>query len=133
MLFRSTELVPIAEQHTKRVLGKTEFSEPKTEAEFSANKKHGVEKIEGKNREWWAKQNITVIKQQAEFRGHRLTDFETKGGSKKEHGLITKFKKFKKADYLEVLNKILKIEVSNEVRLDNISNNINHYNENSKK
>ena len=53
---------------------------------------------------FWKKQNITVIKTQAELRGHRFTDLETKGD-----GVKSKFKKFKKKDYLEVLFEILNI------------------------
>ena len=42
------------------------------------------------------KQNITIIKQQAELRGHRFNDLETKGGNTRVQGILTKFKKFKK-------------------------------------
>lgn len=70
---------------------------------------HGVDIVENKNRSFWKQQNITFIKQQAELRGHRFTDLETKGGTKSSGGVITKFNKFKKQDYLEVLFKILKI------------------------
>ena len=62
-----------------------------------------MELIENNNKSFWKKQNLTVIKSQAELRGHRFTDLETKGG-----GVKSKFKKFKKNDYLEVLFKILK-------------------------
>ena len=70
-----------------------------------ARKEHGVEIIENNNRKFWSNQNITVIKQQSELRGYRFTDLETKGGG----GAKSKFKKFKKKDYLEVLYKLLKI------------------------
>ena len=52
---------------------------------------------------------MSVLKQQAELRGHRFTDQETKGGERRINGVITKFKRFKKEDYLNVLFKILKI------------------------
>ena len=70
---------------------------------------HGVELIENKNKSFWYKQTITVLKQQAELRGHRFTDQETKGGEKRINGVITKFKRFKKEDYLDTLLNILKI------------------------
>ena len=73
-------------------------------ASSSTRKEHGVGLIENRNPSYWKKQNITVIKSQAELRGHRFTDLETKGG-----GVKSKFKKLKKNDYLEVLFKILKI------------------------
>ena len=66
----------------------------------AARKQHGVGLIENKNRSFWKTQNITILKQQAELRGHRFTDLETKGG-----GVKSKFKKFNRADYLEVLFK----------------------------
>ena len=72
-------------------------------ASSSTRKEHGVGLIENRNPSYWKKQNITVIKSQAELRGHRFTDLETKGG-----GVKSKFKNFKK-DYLEVLFNILKI------------------------
>ena len=78
-------------------------------AKAEARKEHGVEKIEGKNKTWWERQNITIIKQQAELRGHRFNDFETKGGTATISGIKTKFKKFKKEDYLKELFKILKL------------------------
>ena len=74
-----------------------------------ARKKHGVKKIEGKDKTWWERQNITIIKQQAELRGHRFNDYETKGGTTTISGIKTKFKKFKKEDYLKELFKILKL------------------------
>ena len=52
---------------------------------------------------FWKSQNITILKQQAELRGHRFTDLETKGGGPK-----SKFKKSKREDYLETLLKLLK-------------------------
>jgi hypothetical protein len=70
---------------------------------------HGVDLIENKNKSFWKQQNITVLKQQAESRGHRFTDEETKGGNRRVNGVMTKFKKFKKEDYLDTLLKILKI------------------------
>ena len=72
-------------------------------------KEHGVGKITGKDKKWWEKHNITILKQQAELRGHRLNDSETKGGTTAVQGVKTKLKKFKKEDYLKVLLKILKL------------------------
>ena len=78
-------------------------------AKAEARKEHGVDKIEGKNKKWWEKQNITIIKQQAELRGHRFNDLETKGDPSTVQGVKTKIKKFKKPDYLKVLLNILKL------------------------
>ena len=74
---------------------------PATSSSSSTQRKHGIELIENKSKSFWNKQNISVIKAQAELRGYRFTDLETKGG-----GI---FKKFKKEDYLDVLFEILKI------------------------
>ena len=52
-------------------------------ASSSTRKEHGVGLIENRNPSYWKKQNITVIKSQAELRGHRFTDLETKGGGVK--------------------------------------------------
>ena len=73
------------------------------EAASSSTRKHGVGLIENKSMSFWKSQNITILKQQAELRGHRFTDLETKGG-----GTKSKFKKFKRAEYLETLLKLLK-------------------------
>ena len=70
--------------------------------------KHSIEKIENNKRSFWKGQTISVIKEQAEIRGHRFDDLETKG-EKKVHGVLHKAKKFKKDDYLEILYKLLKI------------------------
>ena len=45
---------------------------------------HGVTLIEGKSRKWWARQNVTVIKNQAELLGHYFSDLDTKGGPVKK-------------------------------------------------
>ena len=82
-----------------------EVKKEKTEA----RKEHGVGKIEGKSKTWWEKQNITILKQQAEFRGHRFNDLETKGGTSTVQGVKTKINKFKKKNYLKVLLNILKL------------------------
>ena len=74
-----------------------------------AKKNHGIAIVENKNKSFWKQQNITFIKQQAELRGHRFNDLETKGGTKSSGGVMTKFNKYKKQDYLDVLFKILKI------------------------
>ena len=76
--------------------------------EAEARKKHGVEKIEGKDKDWWRKRTLAFIKLQAELRGHRFTDIETKGETTVK-GVKTKFKAFKKPDYLKVLLNILKL------------------------
>ena len=73
------------------------------EAASSSTRKHGVGLIENKSPSFWKSQSITILKQQAELRGHRFSDLETKGG-----GTKSKFKKFKKADYLETLLNLLK-------------------------
>ena len=73
-----------------------------------ARREHGVEKIEGKDKDWWKKQTMAFIKLQAELRGHRFTDVETKGETTVK-GVKTKFKAFKKPDYLKVLLNILKL------------------------
>ena len=70
-------------------------------AKAEARKEHGVDKIEGKDKKWWGKQNITIIKQQAELRGHRFNDLETKRGTSTINGVKTKFKKLKKENYLK--------------------------------
>ena len=66
-------------------------------------------KITGKDKKWWEKQNMAIIKLQAELRGHRFNDLETKGGTSTVQGVKTKLKKFKKEDYLKVLLNILKL------------------------
>ena len=73
-----------------------------------ARREHGVEKIEGKDKDWWKKRTVAFIKLQAELRGHRFTDTETKGETTVQ-GVKTKLKKFKKPDYLKVLLNILKL------------------------
>ena len=78
-------------------------------AKAEARKEHGVEKIEGKSKSWWSVQTVAIIKQEAELRGHRFTDLETKGGQSTVLGVKTKMNKFKKEDYLQVLYKILKL------------------------
>ena len=64
--------------------------------EAEAKKEHGVGKITGKDKKWWEKQNIAILKLQAELRGHRFNDLETKGGTSTVQGVKTKLKKFKK-------------------------------------
>ena len=77
---------------------------PASSSSSSTQRNHGIELIENKSKSFWNKQNISVIKAQAELRGYRFSDLETKGG-----GAKSKFRKFKKKDYLDVLFKILKI------------------------
>ena len=78
-------------------------------AETGATVQKGIEKIEGKSRAWWSRQNITTIKTQAELRGHRFMDLDTKGGKVKKDGTFVKQKRFSKQVYLEVLYKLLNI------------------------
>ena len=80
----------------------------KKEEKAEARKEHGVGQIEGKSKDWWKKQNVAFIKLQAELRGHRFTDTETKCETTVQ-GVKTKLKKFKKPDYLKVLLNILKL------------------------
>ena len=68
-----------------------------------------MEKIAGKDTDWWEGQTITVLKQQAELRGHRFTDAETKGGTRSVNGVKTKFIRYKKDDYYKTLMKLLKL------------------------
>ena len=68
---------------------------------------HGVKLIEGKSESWWSKQNIQLIKTQAELRGHCFSDLDTKGGLVKKDGKMTKHKRISKADYLEVLTGLI--------------------------
>ncbi len=59
--------------------------------------------IDNPNPSFWKKQSIGVIKIQAELRGRRFTDLETKG--KDKEGNIGK--KIKKKDYLDALFEVL--------------------------
>ena len=69
----------------------------------------GVEKIEGvKTPKFWARQNVATLKEQAEARGYRFTDLETKGGVVLGSGSMTKQNRFQRKGYLEVLLKLLK-------------------------
>ena len=60
----------------------------------------GVEKVIGKSEQWWSKQNIAFLKVQAELRGKRFSDLDTKGG-KTTSG--QKIPRMKKEDYLKEL------------------------------
>ena len=70
---------------------------------------HGLDKIEGKSRAWWKRQNVTTIKAQAELRGHRFTERETKGGVTIRGGKSIKQPRMLKDDYLAVLYRLLGI------------------------
>ena len=70
-------------------------------------KKHGVLLTQDKPVSWWARQNIQFIKTQAELRGHRFSDLDTKGGMVKKDGKLMKSKRLSKADYLEVLTGLI--------------------------
>ena len=76
----------------------------KKNVKSKTRKEHGVELIENTTRSFWKKQNIGIIKVQAELRGRRFTDLDTKG---EENGVIGN--KFKKQDYLNALFEIMKI------------------------
>ena len=76
-------------------------AKPKPKAE--PVKQVGIEKIEGKPKSWWGTQNIATIKSQAELRGHRFSDLDTKGGMVRKDGKKKKEAKYKKIDYLRVL------------------------------
>jgi len=84
-------------------------SSSSSQASPPARAKHGVKPIEGKDRDWWLRQNVATIKTQAELRGHRFSDLDTKGGKSRVRGKVVKVLKFKKVDYLEVLFKLLKL------------------------
>jgi hypothetical protein len=64
-----------------------------------------TQKIEGKSKSWWLRQNIATVKAQAELRGIRFTDAQTKG-EKGSYG-NSPIPKFKKQDYLNELYKLL--------------------------
>ena len=63
----------------------------------------GITKIDGKTAKWWARQNITTLKVQAELRGHYFTDLDTKGGMVKKDGKMKKEKRLSKQEYLKVV------------------------------
>ena len=99
-----------------REVKKEKAKKEKEEAKAEAKKEKEAKKAEAeavkqasRARSFWAKQTITVLKHQAELRGHRFTDLETKGGNKIIKGTSTKVKGFRKADYLDILLKLLKI------------------------
>ena len=62
-----------------------------------------MELIDDKTPSFWKRQSIGVIKVQAELRGRRFKDIETKGIDKE--GNIGK--KIKKKDYLDALFEVL--------------------------
>ena len=64
----------------------------------------GVEKVIGKSEAWWRTQNIAFLKVQAELRGKRFSDLDTKGGRTRNG---EKIPRMKKADYLNELLKRL--------------------------
>ena len=61
-------------------------------------------KVTGKSEAWWKKQGMGVLKEQAQLRGRRFEERETKGD--KSQGLP----RFKRADYLRVMLELLKKE-----------------------
>ena len=64
----------------------------------------GVQKITGQTEAWWRKQGMGILKEQAELRGRRFEDWETKGN--RAQGIP----KFKREDYLRVMLELLKKE-----------------------
>ena len=67
---------------------------------------HGTKRVDSDNINFWKKQTVGFIKDQAQIRGVRFTDLVTKGGQKTNHrGVVIKFDKFKKKDYLNALLK----------------------------
>ena len=66
-------------------------------------KQVGVTIIENKSKSFWNGQNISVLKEQAQLRGHKFTDVEIKGGSFKVKNKQVKTKRFNRSDYLRVL------------------------------
>ena len=65
--------------------------------------------IDGKTESWWKQQNITRLKEQAQLRGRRFTDLETKGGTIKRNGKDVKFKRFLKEHDLREFLKLGKL------------------------
>lgn len=57
------------------------FNKPKVDNRNPDNAT--TQKVEGKSKSWWTKQNITYIKEQAQLRGRKFSDLETKGDNKK--------------------------------------------------
>ena len=45
----------------------------------------------------------TTLENQADLRGHRFSDLDTKGGMVKRDGKMLKSKRIAKSDYLEIL------------------------------
>ena len=64
----------------------------------------GYQKVTGKSEAWWKKQNMGVLKEQAQLRGRLFTDREIKGD--RAQGIP----RFKREDYLRVMLELLKKE-----------------------
>lgn len=75
----------------------------------SAGRTPGIEKIEGQTKAWWTRQNVGVLKSQAELRGHRFTDLDTKGSRVRKGGKMVGTPPMGKSDYLKVLFDLLKL------------------------
>jgi hypothetical protein len=89
----------------KKMLKMLDKSEQATSSTDKPNYEvHGTKLVENNNVSFWKKQNMGFIKDQAQLRGVIFTDLEMKGGQKTNHrGVIVKFDKFKKKDYLNAL------------------------------
>ena len=77
-------------------------------------REHGTEMVTGKSEAWWNRQNEGFLKNQAELRGKKYSDLETKGykiidpDDPKHKKKIWKEKPYRRADYLRILKEILK-------------------------
>ena len=80
---------------------------PKAKSKVTPIEQVGVQIIENNDKAFWARQNISVLKEQAQLRGYKFTDLQTKGGYGMVLGKKVKQKGLRKADYLEIFLKIL--------------------------
>ena len=109
------DLMADVESKPKAKASKSAAEDPDSEPEAvgqsssSAGRTPGLEKIEGQTRAWWTRQNVGVIKSQAELRGHRFTDLDTKGSRVRKGGKMVGTPKMGKPDYLKVLFDLLKL------------------------
>ena len=72
--------------------------------------------VTGKSEAWWNRQNEGFLKNQAELRGKKYSDLETKGykiidpDDPKHKKKIWKDKPYRRADYLRILKEIFRRE-----------------------
>jgi hypothetical protein len=85
----------------------TATPKPKAKSKVTPIKQLGVEMIDNNDKKFWAKQNISVLKEQAQLRGYKFTDMQTKGGYNIVLGKKIKQKGLRKADYLDIFFQIL--------------------------